>query len=93
MGRVDGKVGRHHQLRRRAERDGEPRRLRLGQARPDLEQPTRDDTLDGFRSLHALDIPWLEAVDISDAVLFLASDEARYVTGVTLPVDGGFFVK
>ncbi|SDU44208.1 mycofactocin-coupled SDR family oxidoreductase [Jiangella alkaliphila] len=61
--------------------------------RPDLEQPTRDDTLDVFRSLHALDIPWLEAVDISNAVLFLASDEARYVTGVTLPVDGGFFVK
>ncbi len=43
-----------------------------------------------FRSLHALDIPWVEAVDISNAVLFLASDEARYVTGVTLPVDAGF---
>ncbi|RIQ14390.1 mycofactocin-coupled SDR family oxidoreductase [Jiangella rhizosphaerae] len=61
--------------------------------RPDLDEPTRDDALDVFTSLHALDIPWLEAVDISNAVLFLASDEARYITGVTLPVDGGFFVK
>jgi NAD(P)-dependent dehydrogenase (short-subunit alcohol dehydrogenase family) len=33
------------------------------------------------------------AVDISHAVLFLASDEARYITGVTLPVDAGFMVK
>jgi NAD(P)-dependent dehydrogenase (short-subunit alcohol dehydrogenase family) len=33
------------------------------------------------------------AVDISNAVLFLASDEARYITGVTLPVDAGFLVK
>ncbi|PZF79522.1 mycofactocin-coupled SDR family oxidoreductase [Jiangella anatolica] len=61
--------------------------------RPDLESPTRDDAMGVFTSLHALDIPWLEAVDISNAVLFLASDEARYITGVTLPVDGGFFVK
>jgi NAD(P)-dependent dehydrogenase (short-subunit alcohol dehydrogenase family) len=32
-------------------------------------------------------------VDISNALLFLASDEARYITGVTLPVDAGGFVK
>jgi NAD(P)-dependent dehydrogenase (short-subunit alcohol dehydrogenase family) len=31
----------------------------------------------------------LEPADISNAILFLVSDEARYVTGVTLPVDGG----
>ncbi len=32
----------------------------------------------------------IEAVDISNAIVFLASDEARYVTGVTLPVDAGY---
>lgn len=36
-----------------------------------------------------LPIPWLECRDISNAVLFLASDEARCITGVALPVDGG----
>ncbi|MGY1690830.1 SDR family oxidoreductase [Geodermatophilus sp. SYSU D01105] len=39
--------------------------------------------------LNALPIPWVEPRDISNAVLFLASDEARYITGVTLPVDAG----
>jgi len=37
----------------------------------------------------ALPQPWVEPVDVSNAVLFLASDEARFITGVTLPVDGG----
>ena len=57
--------------------------------RPDLENPTLDDCLEGFKSLQVLDIPWVEPVDVSNAVLFLASDEARYITGVALPVDGG----
>jgi len=35
----------------------------------------------------------LEPVEISNAILWLVSDEARYVTGVTLPVDAGFLVK
>jgi SDR family mycofactocin-dependent oxidoreductase len=39
---------------------------------------------------NALPVELLEPVDISHAVLWLASDEARYVTGVTLPVDAGF---
>jgi SDR family mycofactocin-dependent oxidoreductase len=34
-------------------------------------------------------IPWVEPVDIANAMIFLASDEARYITGVPLPVDGG----
>ena len=40
-----------------------------------------------------LPIPWVEPVDISNAVLWLASDEARYVTGVTLPIDAGLLTK
>jgi NAD(P)-dependent dehydrogenase (short-subunit alcohol dehydrogenase family) len=31
-----------------------------------------------------------EPVDIAAAVSFLLSDEASYITGVTLPVDGGW---
>jgi SDR family mycofactocin-dependent oxidoreductase len=35
----------------------------------------------------------IEAVDVSNAILWLVSDAARYVTGVALPVDAGFGVK
>jgi SDR family mycofactocin-dependent oxidoreductase len=38
-------------------------------------------------------IPWVEAVDISNGVLFLASDEARFVTGQKLSVDLGARIK
>ena len=43
--------------------------------------------------MHTLPIGWVEPEDVANAVLFLASDEARYVTGVTLPVDGGSCLK
>ncbi len=45
------------------------------------------------REMNLLPIPWIEPSDVSSAVLFLASDEARYITGVTLPVDAGFLLK
>jgi (+)-trans-carveol dehydrogenase/(-)-trans-carveol dehydrogenase len=61
--------------------------------RPDLEQPTREDFAPASQSVNALPIPWVEPVDISNAVLFLASDEGRYITGVTLPVDAGTVIK
>ena len=61
--------------------------------RPDLENPGREDMGEAFAGLNALPIPWVDPVDISNAVLWLASDEARYVTGVTLPVDAGFCEK
>ena len=54
---------------------------------------TRDEFVVAASSQQALPIPWLESVDISNAVLFLASDEGRYVTGVALPVDAGTTVK
>jgi SDR family mycofactocin-dependent oxidoreductase len=41
------------------------------------------------RSMHALPAPWIESIDVSNALLFLASEEARYITGVALPVDAG----
>jgi NAD(P)-dependent dehydrogenase (short-subunit alcohol dehydrogenase family) len=60
--------------------------------RPDLENPTREQ-VDAFAATNALPIPWVEPVDISNAVLFLASDEAKYITGVTFPVDAGYTIK
>jgi SDR family mycofactocin-dependent oxidoreductase len=39
---------------------------------------------------NALPVKILEPIDISNAVLWLVSDDARYVTGVALPVDAGF---
>jgi SDR family mycofactocin-dependent oxidoreductase len=60
---------------------------------PDLEAPTREDFAEAARAIHLLPMPWVEPVDISNAVLFLASDEGRYITGVTLPVDLGMLVK
>jgi (+)-trans-carveol dehydrogenase len=61
--------------------------------RPDLENPTADDMAEPATEGNALPIPWVEPADISNAVLWLASDESRYVTGVTLPVDAGWLVK
>jgi len=61
--------------------------------RPDLENPTVEDFKAAAVSINALPIAWVEPVDISNAVLFLASDEARYVTGITLPVDAGAIAK
>lgn len=61
--------------------------------RPDLENPGPDDMAPICQLFHTLPIPWVDAVDISNAVLFLTSDEARYITGVTLPVDAGSCLK
>jgi (+)-trans-carveol dehydrogenase len=40
-----------------------------------------------------LPVPWAKPADISNAVLLLASAEARYITGVTLAVDAGAVIK
>ncbi len=61
--------------------------------RPDLENPGPDDMAVVAQMMHMMPIGWVEPEDISNAVLFLASDEARYVTGVTLPIDAGCCLK
>jgi (+)-trans-carveol dehydrogenase len=56
---------------------------------PTKEHPTKEDFAKSSQAVNALPIPWVEPVDISNAVLFFASDESRYVTGLALPVDAG----
>jgi (+)-trans-carveol dehydrogenase len=60
---------------------------------PDLERPTREHAAERMQTLNVLPVPWVEPEDVSNAVLFLASDEARYITGVALPVDAGAAIK
>ena len=57
--------------------------------RPDLENPTLEDCKPAFASMMPMGRPWVEAEDISNVVVFLASDHARYITGITMPVDQG----
>jgi SDR family mycofactocin-dependent oxidoreductase len=54
-----------------------------------MEGATRADAEDAMKALNALPIPWVETIDVANAVLYLVSDEARYVTGVPLQVDAG----
>jgi SDR family mycofactocin-dependent oxidoreductase len=62
--------------------------------RPDLENPTQDDFREALLGgMNLLPTPWLEPRDISNAVVWLASDEARFVTGVAMPVDAGSLQK
>jgi NAD(P)-dependent dehydrogenase (short-subunit alcohol dehydrogenase family) len=61
--------------------------------RPDLENPTREDVVPAFTTFQAMPIPYVEPVDISNLVLFLASDESRYITGQQIRVDAGSLLK
>jgi (+)-trans-carveol dehydrogenase len=57
------------------------------------EGATLEDVIEVYESIAAMPIRWTEPEDIANAVLWLVSDEARYVTGVSLPVDGGWYIK
>lgn len=57
--------------------------------RPDLDAPTREDALPSFTAANVIPVPWVEPVDISRAIMFLVSDDARYITGETLAVAAG----
>lgn len=54
-----------------------------------VEGATREQAAAGMAGMHTLNVPWVDAVDVSNAVLYLASDEARYVTGTTTVIDAG----
>ncbi|ORW72762.1 mycofactocin-coupled SDR family oxidoreductase [Mycobacterium saskatchewanense] len=61
--------------------------------RPDLAEPTMDDAAKIIGQFHMLPVPVIEARAVSNAVLFLASDESEYITGAALPVDAGAVAK
>jgi SDR family mycofactocin-dependent oxidoreductase len=61
--------------------------------RPDLENPTFSDSLPALANINMWDEPYLDVEDVANAVLFLACEESRYVTGIALPVDLGMSMK
>ncbi|CAN5369995.1 mycofactocin-coupled SDR family oxidoreductase [soil metagenome] len=61
--------------------------------RPDLEHPTAADVAEATMTINLMPKPWIEPIDVAYAALYLVSDEARYVTGVSLPVDLGALTR
>jgi NAD(P)-dependent dehydrogenase (short-subunit alcohol dehydrogenase family) len=56
---------------------------------PELNGPSQQDFAARSQASNVLPVPWVEPIDISNAMVFLASDEGRYITGVSLPIDAG----
>lgn len=56
---------------------------------PDDDEPGMETLLERSRAVVPMGIPCVQPEDVTEAVLYLASDAARYVTGAVLPVDGG----
>jgi len=61
--------------------------------RPDLPEPLLDDVQPLMTEFHSLPVPWVECSDLSEAVLFLAGQRSRVITGICLPVDAGALLK
>ena len=61
--------------------------VRYRQARPDKADPTREDYLEAKKDATPMGLAWIKPQDVAAAVLFLLSDEARFVSGDTLSVD------
>jgi len=61
--------------------------------RPDLKEPTREDAEQAFPAMQAMPVPYIEPQDVSNTVVFLASDDSRYITGTQLRIDAGGYVK
>jgi SDR family mycofactocin-dependent oxidoreductase len=57
--------------------------------RPDLESPTKEEMIPSLETKSPMGVPWLEPSEVSEAVLYFASDEAKWVTGQQLKLDGG----
>ena len=57
--------------------------LKFGEEHPDFA-----DTMQNL-----LPVPLIEPIDVSNAILYLCSEDGRYVTGVTFPVDAGLIIR
>jgi NAD(P)-dependent dehydrogenase (short-subunit alcohol dehydrogenase family) len=57
--------------------------------RPDLENPGPADIEGILSATHAMGNPYVESQDVADLVLFLASPQARYISGDVLTVSAG----
>ncbi|GAS89710.1 mycofactocin-coupled SDR family oxidoreductase [Mycolicibacterium brisbanense] len=53
------------------------------------EGATQEDALPALTAMHALPVPFLEPIDVSNAVAYLASDDGRYITGTAHVIDAG----
>lgn len=56
---------------------------------PDVEHPTRESVESRYASITPMRVPWVAPEDIAHAVLYLVSEQARYVTGTSLDVSAG----
>ena len=61
--------------------------------RPDLDEPKPADILDVLQTLQLLPVPYVDTADVTEALLWLSSSDARMITGVALPVDGGALLR
>jgi SDR family mycofactocin-dependent oxidoreductase len=61
--------------------------------RPDVENPTREQAEAAFPAMQAMPVPFVDVADVSAAVVYLASDESRFVTGMQLRIDAGGYLK
>lgn len=57
---------------------------------PDAEDPTMEDLRALLASWNPMGVPWIPPEDVSEAVAFLAGDDARHITGTTLDVAAGW---
>ena len=60
---------------------------------PNIENPTKEDVRAPFASMNVLPVPWMEPRDVSNTILWLVSDDARFVTGAAIPIDMGLSTK
>lgn len=60
---------------------------------PDVENPTAEDAARVLSARNLLPVGWIDPSDVANAVVFLASDEARYITATQIVVDAGLTQK